>query len=282
MKTDPRRLDEDKQQLLKDLQETRAALEENNKELVEKETKLQRRDSTVFKLTSEIEALKKAKDDLEVEFEKLNSDDKGEAIRQFNQERIASLQKALREKETEVVALQANLDASGKRVQQLNAENSKLEAKLSNAKTQIDTHAGEIERVQAESLGFIERIKMLEEQNSRYKEKIKANSLSKTEREQAMNTQQKLNDRIKELEQKVIDVNGQNQKLQGEYQDALKALEAADQAVSTTDCHCPPVYGTSLLRGGGGVSGTVFSISVCLCLSVCLSLSIYFVFSIFC
>ena len=269
MKTDPRRLDEDKQQLLKDLQETRAALEENNKELEEKETKLQRRDSTVFKLTSEIEALKKAKDDLEVEFEKLNSDDKGEAIRQFNQERIASLQKALREKETEVVALQANLDASGKRVQQLNAENSKLEAKLSNAETRIDTHAGETERVQAESLGFIERIKMLEEQNSRYKEKIKANSLSKTEREQAMNTQQKLNDRIKELEQKVIDVNGQNQKLQGEYQDALKALEAADQAVSTTDCHCPSVYGTSLLRGGG--SAVLSSVS----LSVCMSVSLY-------
>lgn len=218
------------------LQEIKAALEETSQKLAEKEAEIKEKDLTISSLKEKNEELYKTRDDLESGFETLRSTDdseeKQEVIRQFNQERIKSLQKALREKDSELTSLKANLDVSGKRIQQLHAENSKLEAKLSNAQTRIDAHEGEMEKLQLENSALIERTKKLEEQVSKYKEKIKADSLSKTEREQAKIIQKKLNERITELEQKVIDVNGRHQKLQGEYQEALNALEAADQAVS--------------------------------------------------
>lgn len=132
---------------------------------------------------------------------------------------------------TEVeMKLQEELANAKNTIRSVNQANSKLEAKLSNSQTIIETAEVESKKFKDEVKSLKDKIKWLERRRASEKE----GSPKSTPRSEGASheTQRRGQERVRELEQKVIQVNDEKQKLKHDYDEAVKALEAVDKVVS--------------------------------------------------
>lgn len=121
-------------------------------------------------------------------------------------------------------------------IRSVNQANSKLEARLSNAQTIIETGEVEQKKSKEEIKALKDKIKWLEKRREQSTPKSSPRSEGPTkdelERKLLQESLRRSQDRVRDLEQKVTQVNEEKQKLKHEYDEAVKALEAVDKVVS--------------------------------------------------
>ncbi|KAK3727532.1 hypothetical protein QZH41_006578 [Actinostola sp. cb2023] len=124
-------------------------------------------------------------------------------------------------------------------IRSVNQGNSKLEAKLSNSQTIIETGEVERQKLKEEAKSLKDKIKWLERRRTSEKEstpktspRYEATAKEELERKLQQESQRRTLERIRELEQKVIQVNDEKLKLKQDYDEAVKALEAVDKVIS--------------------------------------------------
>ena len=197
-------------------------LEENVSVVTDLEKKIQ-----------ELEEENKSKELLETAIEviktSLSSLQEQERISSSKNEEVEALKSHVAHLQEEVSDKQEELSKSQERERKAAQDNSRLQARLSNAQTYGDHHASMLQKLRHEITTLQDRNKTLEKHNLQ-----RDSSLKNTQVEQQVvrESHQKLQERICELEEKVIKVNEEKQKLKADYDEAVKALEAVDKVVS--------------------------------------------------
>lgn len=103
-------------------------------------------------------------------------------------------------------------------------ENSTLQVKLSTAETHSSHKDNTVQKLRNDITNLQEQNKLLEKKGSEIEQRV------------TQDVQRKLQNRIRELEEKVIKVNEEKKKIKGDYDEAVKALEAVDKVVSILIC----------------------------------------------
>ena len=140
------------------------------------------------------------------------------------EEAVSSLQEANESLKNQVSLLREKVASSKEDVEQAQLENSTLQVKLSTAETHSSHKDNTVQKLRNDITNLQEQNKLLEKKGSEIEQRV------------TQEVQRKLQNRIRELEEKVIKVNEEKKKIKGDYDEAVKALEAVDKVVSILIC----------------------------------------------
>lgn len=232
-------------------EDTAAVVEEKEKLIAELRLDIKRMEGDINELKKSIEDSEKGKEeeisspDLEDRIKALEAENR-EKDQQLNsaaedaEKSLASLHKQeqlvsnLKEEanvlKTKLQLLQEHIASKEKQLSQVlekeqktTLENSKLQAKLSNAQTLSAHYESVVQKLRGEITSLKDINIQLERKSSQIEQRVVAES------------NRKLQDRIRELEEKVVKLNEEKKKIKTDYDEAVKALEAVDKVYSVRE-----------------------------------------------
>ncbi|XP_032238813.2 intracellular protein transport protein USO1 isoform X3 [Nematostella vectensis] len=215
-----------------------STLEDTRNELDGVKGELESQEHTLRELKEKVHALEEENGEKEQEISKLKDD-----LESANSElgRVGQV-KSVTESQ-----LQSDLDKTKAEIRLKNQEISKLEGRLSNSQTLFDKSETEGLKLKEEIKSLKDKIRYLEKKRASEKERSPGStprsdsqspsrsSSDQIDKHLSLEAQRRSQERIQELQQKVIQVNCEKQKIKGDYDEAVKALEAVDKVYSVRE-----------------------------------------------
>lgn len=227
--------------LKSELEKSNSKTEDYEKEIYELKDQLEKAKQEIEKKNSEDNNLKDLREELEnskIKVEK-QEEEIGDLRDQLEMAKKELESKGNSENNVEMQLREELVNAKAT-IRNVNQANSKLEAKLSNAQTVIETDEVEHKKFKEEIKALKDKIKWLEKRRMSDKEpspkstpRSDHSSRDDVERKLSHESLRRSQERIRDLEQKVIQVNDEKQKLKKDYDEAVKALEAVDKVVGS-------------------------------------------------
>lgn len=140
------------------------------------------------------------------------------------EEAAESYKRKIKELETSLLDQQNAVEEAQEKAREAQLKNSTLQVMLSSAETHSSHKDNTVQKLRNDMTNLQEQNKLLEKKGSEIEQRV------------TQEVQRKLQNRIRELEEKVIKVNEEKKKIKGDYDEAVKALEAVDKVVSILIC----------------------------------------------
>lgn len=171
-------------------------------------------------ITEKTQQLRSAAEDVNKSLGSLREEEKLTSSLKEEVELLKTQVKLLQE---DILSKEEGLNKALEREQKTTQENSKLQAKLSNAQTLSAHHDSVVQKLRNEIASLQDKNMELERKSSQIEQRVMQES------------NRKLQDRIRELEEKVIKLNEEKKKIKTDYDEAVRALEAVDKVYSVRE-----------------------------------------------